>query len=90
MYWESGGRTIFWAHYLDGEITKVSDTRSSTATSPWRSEKSRRSSGTTSTRSFDPDSHDIESFDYDYGDEYDDYDEALEGFLDDEDMWDDY
>lgn len=38
----------------------------------------------------DPDMHDIEGYYDDYRDEYDDEDDAYEGFLDDEDAWDDY
>ena len=38
----------------------------------------------------DPDMHDIEGYYEDYRDEYDDEDDAWEGFLDDEDLWDDY
>ena len=36
------------------------------------------------------DDHDIEAYYDDHRDEYDDYDEAYEGFMDDEDAWDDY
>ena len=53
--------------------------------SPWVS--SRKSS---SKSSFDPDDHDIEAYFEDNRDEYGDYDEAYEGFLDDEGAWDDY
>ncbi len=34
MYWDKNGKQIFKAHYLDGKITDVSDTRNSTATRP--------------------------------------------------------
>ena len=85
MVWERGGKQIFRAHYLDGEITDVYDSRNSTAKSPWVS--SRKSS---SGSAFDPDDHDIEAYYADNRDEYDDYDDAYEGFLDDESAWDDY
>lgn len=38
----------------------------------------------------DPDDHDIDGYYEDYKDEYDDVDDAWDGFLDDEDAWDDY
>lgn len=89
MYWERDGKQIFSAHYSDGEITEVYDTRNSTAKSPWVS--SRKSSSKPSSKtSFDPDDHDIEAYFEDNRDEYGDYDEAYEGFLDDEGAWDDY
>ena len=89
MYWYTGDRQIFRAHYSDGEITEVWDTRSSTARSPWVSSSGRRT-GRKTTSSFDPDDHDIEAYYEDNRDEYDDYDDAYEGFLDDEGAWDDY
>ena len=88
MYWERGDRRLFTAHYCDGEITSVSDTRNSTATSPWVG--SSGLSGGSSGSHFDPDDHDIEAYFEDNRDEYDDYDDAYEGFLDDEGVWDDY
>ncbi len=50
----------------------------------------RRSSNGGSSYSYDPDDHDIEAYYEDNRDEYDDYDDAYEGFLDDEGVWDDY
>ena len=85
MVWESGGREIFRVHYFDGEITDVYDNRSSTAKSPWTSSRS----GSPKT-SFDPEDHDIEAYYEDNRDEYSSYDDAYEGFLDDEGAWDDY
>ena len=38
----------------------------------------------------DPEDHDIEAYYEDNRDEYDDYDDAYEGFLDDDSAWDDY
>ena len=90
MYWYQGDRMIFKAHYLDGEITDVSDVRNSTAKSPWVSSRRAGSSSSSSKSSFDPDDHDIEAYYQDNRDEYDDYDDAYEGFLDDEGVWDDY
>ena len=90
MYWERGDKTIFKAHYSDGKITDVSDMRNTKAApNPWR--RSSSSSPTArSSSSFDPEDHDIEAYYEDNRDEYDDYDDAYEGFLDDEGMWDDY
>ena len=85
MYWYTGDRQIFSARYYDGEITEVWDSRHSTAKSPWVS-----SSGGGAKHVFDPDDHDIEAYFEDNRDEYDDYDDAYEGFLDDEGAWDDY
>ena len=85
MVWEKSGQQIFRAHYLDGEITDVYDSRNTTAKSPWVSSLSGSSHS-----SFDPDDHDIEAYYDDNRDEYDDYDDAYEGFLDDEGAWDDY
>ena len=48
------------------------------------------SSGSSSSSSFDPDDHDIEAYYDDNRDEYDSYEDAYEGFLDDESSWDDY
>ena len=100
LVWEKGGRQVFRAHYSDGEITDVYDTRNSTAKSPWTSSlngssrssssKSGSSKSGSSGPSFDPDDHDIEAYFEDNRDEYGDYDEAYEGFLDDEGVWDDY
>ena len=87
MVWEKGGRQIFRAHYFDGEIQDIYDTRNSTATSPWASS---RKSSSSSKPSFDPDDHDIEAYYEDNRDEYEDYDDAYDGFLDDEGAWDDY
>lgn len=87
MSWDQNGRQIFKAHYFDGEITDVYDTRNSTARSPWTSS---RKSFSASNSSFDPDDHDIEAYYEDNRDEYYDYDDAYEGFLDDEGAWDDY
>ena len=42
------------------------------------------------TTEFDPDDHDIEAYYDDNRDEYDSYEDAYEGFLDDESSWDDY
>ena len=86
MYWKKGGRQIFKAHYYDGEITDVWDTRSSTGNYYRPSSGSSRPSSS----SFDPDDHDIEAYYDDNRDEYDDYDDAYDGFLDDEGAWDDY
>ncbi|MBP3205526.1 MAG: hypothetical protein J6M66_08900 [Lachnospiraceae bacterium] len=46
--------------------------------------------GSSSKSYFDPDDYDIEAYYEDNRDEYDDYDDAYEGFLDDEGVWDDY
>jgi len=88
MIWERGAKQIFRVHYYDGEITDVYDTRNSTAKSPWVSSLAGGSSKKKT--SFDPDEHDIEAYFEDNRDEYDDYDDAYEGFLDDEGAWDDY
>ena len=85
MVWERGDKQIFRAHYKDGKITEVYDTRNTTGKSPWR-----RSTGSSSKSSFDPDDHDIEAYYEDHRDEYDDYDDAYDGFLDHEADWDDY
>ena len=58
--------------------------KSSNGSSTWK-----KSSGSGKS-TFDPDDHDIEAYYDDHRDEYDDYDEAYEGFMDDEDAWDDY
>ena len=85
MYWEQGGRQVFKAHYLDGSITDVWDTRNASGKrSGYRPSPDSRKS------SFDPDDHDIEAYYQDNIDEYDDYDDAYEGFLDDDSAWDDY
>lgn len=89
MYWSSGGRQIFSAHYMDGKITKVYDTRTPPKTQfSWGSSYSKSSGSKYS--SFDPDDHDIEAYYEDYQDIYEDYDDAYDGFLDDEDEWDNY
>lgn len=87
MYWDRGDRQIFRVHYYDGEITDVYDSRNVTEKSPWAGS---RGSGSSSKPVFDPDDHDIEAYYQDNLDEYDDYDDAYEGFLDDEGVWDDY
>ena len=38
----------------------------------------------------DPDDHDLDGYYEDHKDEYDDIDDAWDGFLDDEDAWEDY
>ena len=86
MYWYKDGRQIFKAHYMDYEITNVSDTRNVKPPSS----RSLSYSGGSSDSTFDPEDHDIEGYYEDYRDEYDDYDDAYDGFLDDEDAWDDY
>lgn len=85
MYWYRGERQIFRAHYYDGEITAVYDSRNYTGKSPWTG-----SSGKSSSYSSDPDDHDIEAYYEDNLDEYDSYEDAYEGFLEDEGAWDDY
>ena len=94
MYWYRGDKMIFSAHYSDGEITSVSDIRNAAGKSPWTgSLKSSRtgSSGSSANHySSDPDDHDIEAYFEDHRDEYEDYDEAYEAFLDDDGAWDDY
>jgi hypothetical protein len=88
MYWDKGGRQVFKAHYLDGSITDVWDTRNvSRAHSSYHASSGTGSSGKTL---FDPDDHDIEAYYDDNRDIYDDYDDAYDGFLDDDDAWDDY
>ena len=88
MYWERGDQTIFKASYHDGEITDVWDMRNTKASpNPWRRSSS---SSSKSSSSFDPDDHDIEAYYEDNRDVYDDYDDAYEGFLNDEVVWDDY
>ena len=85
MVWEKGEVQIFRVHYSDGEVTDVYDSRN-LLSNPYRA-----SSGYGySNASFDPDDHDIEAYYEDNRDEYDDYDDAYEGFLDDEGVWDDY
>ena len=56
------------------------------------SAKKRRYSSSTSGSydTIDPDDYDMEAYFEDHRDEYDDIDDAYEGFLDDEDAWDDY
>ena len=88
MYWDKGGRQVFKAHYLDGSITDVWDTRSvARSHSSYHASSGTGSSGKTL---FDPDDHDIEAYYDDNRDIYDDYDDAYDGFLDDDDAWDDY
>lgn len=60
-----------------------------------RASKRRTSSSSSSrnsrrTRVIDPDDHDIEGYYEDNRDLYDSYDDAYDGFLDDEDAWGDY
>ena len=88
MYWEKSGVQIYKAHYRDGEITDVWDSRSLLGKTTKRPSYSSSSSGRKTT--FDPDDHDIESYYQDHQDEYDDYDDAYDGFLDDDGAWDDY
>ena len=85
MIWEKGGQQIFRVHYSDGKITNAYDSRGSTARSPWVSSKN-----SSPKKSFDPDDHDIEAYYADNRDEDGDYDDAYEGFLEDEGAWDDY
>ena len=87
LYWDQGGRQIFSAYYGDNVIKDVWDTRTCQG-KPRR--KYSGSSGSSSSSSFDPDDHDIEAYYDDNRDEYDSYEDAYEGFLDDESSWDDY
>ena len=56
----------------------------------WCDSSKSSSSSSKSSSSFDPDDHDIEAYYEDNRDVYDDYDDAYEGFLNDEVVWDDY
>ena len=87
LYWDQGGRQVFSAYYGDNVIKDVWDTRTCQG-KPRR--KYSGSSGNSSSSSFDPDDHDIEAYYDDNRDEYDSYEDAYEGFLDDESSWDDY
>lgn len=71
-----------------GRLTDVWDMRNTKASpNPWRRSSS---SSSKSSSSFDPDDHDIEAYYEDNRDVYDDYDDAYEGFLNDEVVWDNY
>ena len=87
MYWCVGEKTIFCAHYYDGEITEVNDYRDSKKTGNTRRKPSHSGS---SDSEIDPDDYDVEAYYEDNMDYYDDFDDAYDGFMDDDAEWDDY
>lgn len=72
------------------KLYSSSSNKSSSSKKSSSSGKSSYSSGRSYGYSYYSSDHDIEAYYEDNRDEYDDYDDAYEGFLDDEGMWDDY
>ena len=73
--------------------SSASSSRPSSSGTSSSGKSSKHSSGnsySSSSSSRDFDSYDIEAYYEDNRDEYDDYDDAYEGFMDDDDAWDDY
>ena len=69
---------------------KSRSTSSGSGSSTHKNPSASRSRRNTGSSTIDPDDHDIEAYYQDNIDEYDDYDDAYEGFLDDDSAWDDY
>ena len=66
--------------------------KTGTGSSTGKSKSTTQKSGTSSSYEdpIDPDDYDIDAYYEDNRDVYDDWDEAWEGFMDDEEAWDDY
>ena len=66
--------------------------KTGTGSSTGKNKSTTRKSGNSSSYEdpIDPDDYDIDAYYEDNRDVYDDWDEAWEGFLDDEEAWDDY
>lgn len=86
MYWYIGDKMIYKAQYYDEKIEKVTDMRNFKNSQPYYTPYSGYSSQT----EMDPDDYDIAGYYEDYKDLYANYEDAYDGFLDDESVWDDY